>query len=444
MNTRDPSLDRLFARYWDDSLSTAEFETLNARLEADPIARRWFREMCTHSVAAGEVPLPADLTAVSPTELPSLPEPEPSPRRLSRRAAIGFGLGTAAGVTLGGVLARTWMSTPTALTPERTWARLTWTRGEVVATAGGPSGQLVAGMVIPPGSGVSTVGPTSSAVLELADGSTLCLSADSSVAVAAGGRVVLEQGGATADLRSPMNGRPPAEVGTPLVELITGGEADVDLSTGGRATELTVQRGQVGVCDHAERIVTSVRDGELLTVAANGGRTVRPAPVVPDKFALDIRERLPEGWRVGTREVGPTGAVVAAERWYDPIYRDHLYQIRSHNQWTRGLVRLFPNSVVSVTYHVERPADGQVVMVVRRPRVSFKDSGCVTWDGRFEGCKPGEWRTLIVPVADMLGGDSPPPFAPPWVGFMLIFNTYTEDVGLRVADFRVTRPGGSA
>jgi hypothetical protein len=298
--------------------------------------------------------------------------------------------------------------------------------------------------VISPGSGVSTVGPTSSAVLELADGSTLCLSADTTVAVAAGGRVVLEQGGATADLRAPENGRPPAEVGTPLVGLITAGEADVDLSTGGRATELTVQRGQVAVSDHSGGTVSAVRDGQSLTVGANGGHTVRPTPVVPDKFTLDFRERLPEGWRVGTREVTSVGPAVAPELWYDSHHSAHLYQIRSHNQWTRGLVRLFPDSVVSVRYRADRPADGQVVLVVRRPRSSFKDSGCVTWDGRFDGCKPGEWRTLSVRAADMLDDSEAPKFAPPWVAFLLIFNTYTEDVGLRVADFRVTRPGGSA
>ena len=32
----------------------------------------------------------------------------------------------------------------------------------------------------------------------------------------------------------------------------------------------------------------------------------------------------------------------------------------------------------------------------------------------------------------------------PWVGFLLIVNTYTADLGLRVAEYRVTRPGGRA
>jgi hypothetical protein len=44
----------------------------------------------------------------------------------------------------------------------------------------------------------------------------------------------------------------------------------------------------------------------------------------------------------------------------------------------------------------------------------------------------------------MLNNKEAPTFSAPWVGFLLIFNTYAEDIGLRVADFRVSRPGGPA
>ena len=37
-----------------------------------------------------------------------------------------------------------------------------------------------------------------------------------------------------------------------------------------------------------------------------------------------------------------------------------------------------------------------------------------------------------------------PNFGPPWVGFLVIFNTYTADLGLRVAEFRVDPPGKPA
>ena len=37
-----------------------------------------------------------------------------------------------------------------------------------------------------------------------------------------------------------------------------------------------------------------------------------------------------------------------------------------------------------------------------------------------------------------------PKFGPPWVGFLVIFNTFEIDLGLEVAEFRVTRLGGAA
>jgi ferric-dicitrate binding protein FerR (iron transport regulator) len=425
---RDPAFDRLLARYWDGTLTPAEWAELNARLEADPHARRWFREVCFQAVAANEAGPPADA--------PSRPAER---GKVSRRAAIGLGLG-AAGVGAALAAHSLWnrSAPPVAAV---LGAKVTWTRGQVFRT--GPSGDpLAVGDVIPTGGGVSTVGPTSAAVLELADGSTLCLSADTLVTVEeAGGRVLVKQGGATADLRPSAADRPGVQVSTPLVGLSSADGADVDLSSGGRQTEVNVQRGQVAACEPDGRL-TDLRDGELLTVGADARPTVRPAPILPDNYVLDFTRRLPEGWRVGTREETPAGPLLAPQLWYDPYHSTQMYQIRSHQNWVRGLVRLFPDSVVSFRYRADRTGDGQVVLVSRRPRSTFKDCGCLIWEGRFLATPPGEWQPPVsVRAADLLDNHEGPRFAPPWVAFLLIFNTYTEDLGLRVADFRVTRPG---
>jgi ferric-dicitrate binding protein FerR (iron transport regulator) len=430
LTPRDSALDRLLARYWDDTLTPPEWDVLNARLETDAAARRWFREVCVQAVAAGEAAAPV---VANHAAIPSEP---PARRRISRRLALGFGLGSVAGLTAGAVLTRKWLTSPMA------GARVVWTRGQVMRSGRKPE-PLAVGEVVPSGTGLSTGGQTSSAMLELADGSTLCLSSDTLVAVTAGGtRVVVQQGGATADLRPSTDDRPVVSVATPLIGLSTQDGADIDLTSCGSETELTVQRGQVAATAR-EGGVKDVRDGELLTVAYRGPPAVRPTPVLPDTFTLDFRERLPEGWRVGQREETPAGPVLVPELWYDPYHSAHLYQIRSHHQWTRGLVRLFPDSVVRVRYRADRPADGQVVFVVRRPRTAFKDSGCLEWNGRFEACGPDEWKTLTVRASDMLGCKEAPAFAPPWVAFLLIVNTYTEDVGLRVAELRVTRPAAA-
>lgn len=434
MSARDPALDRLIARYWDSTLTPAELVALNARLESDPDARRWFREVCFQAVVAGQPVSPALPPAAVGTPVPA---DEGGRRRISRRAAIGFGLGTVAGLGAG-LIGHGLLTPPVPTVAPKPGAKVTWTRGQVFRS--GPSGEVVeTGAVIPPGGGVSTVGPVSSAVLELADGSTLCLSADTTVSVSdGGGRVVVNQGGASADLRAAVGDRPPVAVATPLVGLSSQDGADLDLSSGGRQTEVTVQRGRVAACDPNGGL-TDLRNGELLTVSHDVAPTVRPAPILPDNFVLDIRERLPEGWRVGTRVESPDGPLVRPEPWFDPYHSARMHQIRSHQSWVRGLVRLFPDSVISARYRADRTGDGQVVLVVRRPKSTFKDSGCLVWENHFRAT--GGWETLVAKAGDLLENKEGPRFAPPWVAFLLIFNTYTEDLGLRVADFRVSRPG---
>ena len=66
------------------------------------------------------------------------------------------------------------------------------------------------------------------------------------------------------------------------------------------------------------------------------------------------------------------------------------------------------------------------------------------WDGRYgeeAGQKKlGEWVWLTVRADQMLNNKERPNFEDPWIGFLIIFNTYKEDLGLEVAEFRVSRP----
>ena len=121
----DPALDRLFAGYWDGTLTPAEWDVLNARLEGDSEARHWFREVCVHAAVAGEATA-QDPPADAP---PARPEPQKGRRRLTRRAALGFGAGLAAGVVGGGLVAR-WWAQPTPSPPDAgQGVRVAWTRG---------------------------------------------------------------------------------------------------------------------------------------------------------------------------------------------------------------------------------------------------------------------------------------------------------------------------
>jgi hypothetical protein len=105
------------------------------------------------------------------------------------------------------------------------------------------------------------------------------------------------------------------------------------------------------------------------------------------------------------------------------------------------MVRVYPDSVVRVQYRVDRSAHGEVVLVVRPLRTARGASGCLLWSGRFEASPAGEWRTLAVRADALLANKHSPEFGPPWVAFLLIFNTFDADIGLRVAGVRVSRPG---
>ena len=65
------------------------------------------------------------------------------------------------------------------------------------------------------------------------------------------------------------------------------------------------------------------------------------------------------------------------------------------------------------------------------------------YNGGFHATVAGEWRWLEMRADKMLEppNTEAPMFGAPWIGFLVIFNTYEADLGLEVAEFRVTRPG---
>jgi hypothetical protein len=97
-----------------------------------------------------------------------------------------------------------------------------------------------------------------------------------------------------------------------------------------------------------------------------------------------------------------------------------------------------------VRYQVERPGLGQVVLCVRADHQPDAETGVVEYTGPLTPARHGPSHWLEVKASDMLDNKEAPKFGAPWIGFLLIFNTYREDLGLRVLDFRVARPGGAA
>lgn len=425
----DNNLDLLFVRYWDDTLTPGQAAELVARLAADPVARGRFRHFCLQAVVA------ADRAAVVQLSPPR--SPTGSGRGQSRRAWLRYaGVGLAAGVVAGVVGPRL---VPTAAGVS---VRLATVRGRVRLFAPDER-QAVPGFLIPSGGRIATAGPASLAVLAYPDGSAVSLTGDSSAGVADDGwRFVLTEGNAAADVRPDPAAVRPLTLATDEMSLTArGGTASVILGRGRTATEVGVQVGEVQVSTPGGARLADVRGGELLTVGADGDRRKQLLPVPPDAFAWDLSGPLPAGWRVGTREVSADGPVVLPEPWFDPYHRAVMNQIRSDGQWARGFFCLTPGSVVRVRYRVDRPGPGQVCICVRTTRSSRPDTGVLEVNGAFEEARPGEWQWLEVRAEDMIAGRHVPQFGPPWVGFLVILNTYEADLGLRVSDFRVDRPG---
>src|SRR5262249_41167202 len=127
--------------------------------------------------------------------------------------------------------------------------------------------------------------------------------------------------------------------------------------------------------------------------------------------------------------------------WFDPYHQAEMSQIRSDKQWARGFFRLFPDSEFQVRYWVDRPGPSQLCVCVRTGNVCAPGTGMLECNTAFTSAQPGRWEWLQVRASDMLDNLHTPAFEAPWVGFLVIFNTYKVDLGLKISDFRVTRPG---
>ncbi len=429
----DPRLDVLFARYWDNVLTDTELHELEQRLATDPAARDWFRFLCLQATTIG------DLSAVARVEAPPPPPVPSSPtRRWSRRQVFGLvGAGVAASVT--GVLTHPWWGAP-----DPTAVKLVAIRGAVRVTTLDGEITPILGRAVAPGGTVTTYGDDASARLFCTDGTEISLAGDSSLTLATSGRtLLLRRGYATADLRP----QPPESgliLSTAAASLACPTGALVTLQHQSEATEVGVRTGDVAVSAPTGESLGVVGAGELLIVQNNAGRK-QPMPATPEHFAWDLTGELPAGWHVGKRVVTPEGPVVVPDLYNDP-YHNHtpMWQIRSNKQWARGFFRLLPDSQLAIRYKVEKTGGAQMVVCVRSETTAGAATSVVEYNGAFIADPSGKWQTLEVKAEDMSGegNSAAPAFGAPWIGFLVIFNTYKIDLGLRIAEFRVTRPAG--
>ncbi|HJZ55366.1 MAG TPA: hypothetical protein VKE74_10430 [Gemmataceae bacterium] len=437
----ESSLEELFLAYWDNTLTDAQAAELNRRLAIDAEARDAFEAFCLHAVVA------ADLLVDYATAPAGPGSPTPGRRRWSRRRMLGLlGGGLAAGFAgvAGAAITRLFWADPPRPSVPGYNVRLVGVQGNVtVETANGRS--IAAPGPIQPGSTVSTHGPSASAMLFYPNGTGVTLGGDSDVTVHdEGHRLDLHRGVATAEVRERLPGRPALTLATPAVLMADLSEVLLTLDHAASTTEVGVERGSVSVAAPGGRPLGEVRGGELLTVQADGDHEKQPIPTTPDSFAWNLTRPLPNGWAVGTKAAADDRPVVLPAIYPDPYYGgEKMFQIRSNKQWTRGFFRLESDSQIRVRYRVTHKGSGQVCFCVRTTDIQSSETGMLEWNGEFVPAAPGQWQELPVRAEDMKlpPNKHVPRFGPPWVGFLVIFNTYQKDLGLMVSDFRVTPPG---
>ena len=285
-------------------------------------------------------------------------------------------------------------------------------------------------------------GAMAAAVSTYPDGTTVSLVGDSAVTVDKNG-LRLHRGTANADIRPRAADADDLFLMTPLATLSTLSGVLLTLGLGAAGPRWKSRRGR-WLCPTPRGLRWPLSARENCLPFARTGTTAASQPHAPaDEFVLDLSRSLPDGWVVGRRDETADGVVLRPEPWPDPYYGGTvMHQIRSDHRWTRGFFRASEESVVHVRYRAERDlANGQMCFCVRTAKSQCSDTGMLHYNDGFKATAPGEWEWLHVRIADMLKNDQAPRFRTPMVAFLLILNTYTEDIGLEIAEFRVTPPG---
>jgi hypothetical protein len=211
----------------------------------------------------------------------------------------------------------------------------------------------------------------------------------------------------------------------------------------------------------------SVRDGEFSE--ARLAKILPPYRAVsaPSSWSADFDDGLPSGWTRGewvpeAQNVSAAGAVVAsAEIGLEPSRpavgeAKKTFDVRSHELWANGLVRVRADSQLTYRIKMDRPQWYQVFLCVRADPI--KDN---VWSWNYEyqeantswdDIELGAWREVVVPLKNFKSLDykEPPghfePFAlrggepPPEDGLVvwILFTTQNQDRGMVIDDIAIS------
>jgi hypothetical protein len=235
----------------------------------------------------------------------------------------------------------------------------------------------------------------------------------------------------------------PMTITTPEAEVATE-NATLSIGCGTNQTEVGIIEGRAQVTTNmAGGPRMEITTGEQATVHADGTMR-RNQSLAPDRYRWHPEMPLPSRWGVGRLANDPSarpyGKVILPELWYDNFLNRRCWQIRSDNGWVSGSFRIHEDSRFRVRYKVDRPGNGQFLVVLRHDPPISNLGYVLTAKIPFEPTIAGDFRTVEFDTASWIPIRQRPPFPYPWVAFLTIFNTFEDDLGLRVAEFQVIGP----
>jgi ferric-dicitrate binding protein FerR (iron transport regulator) len=361
------SPEELITRYLDDSASESEMAQLNHLLATSAGVRNQFHASTEQAMAIVEaIQAPAN------------------------RKVIRFPRILAAAACLCGLLALAFALYPE---PEAT----------VLSKAGEVRG--LSGAAIATGDTLETVGPASLLNFKFRDGTKVHL-AGNTVATVTGGRqkrLVVHQGSASLDV-TPQPVSAPLILITPTAKLTVKGTS-FGVFTSEGTTQLEVAEGTVDLKRLADGHSVSVKAGEY-SVASDVRHSfgAKPIPLLGRAWSLDLREDPEDSLEVGVAEFDSKGAIVGARArgGYDVTE-----VIATENAWSAGdyaLFRVEEDSVLKIRLRMDHPGWLNFIVNYRSSEHGSTDvATCVYQDPLVpENLKPGEWRTVEVPLAKPL------------------------------------------
>jgi hypothetical protein len=268
-------------------------------------------------------------------------------------------------------------------------------------------------------------------------------------------QIFLERGHLSADVQQQIEGRP-LIISTPEADAeVLGTRLSISAESG--ETRLGVFTGRVQMRRHSDGRAIRVETGQQAVASRHTELVASPMSATPDTWSEDFEAGLPAQWRCGQWVTeglppGSAGGVLAEARFFGKPREDNYHCVTTYKDWTGGLFRIHEETVLHVTYKLERPGWFHIMMGVRSDREKqFHVGNYETQDGSLWKIPAGQWRTVQMPlqIFTKASNDGKPmegavPPAPGDVVYMLFFNSLTQDLGLVVDRIWVTRGEESA